>query len=70
MDVNNNNKNGNGGANNPPNPGNENGGAAAKAALKKWRAKRDCIYQKAYVTAGTVVKAAEMKNTNFEEVKN
>jgi hypothetical protein len=55
--------NGAGGANNPP------AGNGEKTGLKKWRAKRDCIYQKAYVAEGTVVEAAEMKNTNFEAVK-
>jgi hypothetical protein len=59
-----NNKNGNGGADNTPAAGN-----GGKTGLKKWRAKRDCIYQKAYVTEGTVIEAAEMKNANFEEAK-
>jgi hypothetical protein len=56
--------NGTGGANNPPPAGN-----GAKEGMKKWRAKRDCIYQKAYVTEGTVVEAAEMKNPHFEAVE-
>jgi hypothetical protein len=56
--------NGAGGANNPPAAGN-----GEKTGLKKWRAKRNCIYQKAYVAEGTVVEAAEMKNTNFEAVE-
>jgi hypothetical protein len=56
--------NGHGEANNPPNDGN-----LAGLVLKKWRAKVDCIYQKAYVTAGTVVQAAEMENANFEEAQ-
>jgi hypothetical protein len=37
--------------------------------VKKWRARVNCIYAGIYITAGTVVNEAEMKNENFEEVE-
>jgi hypothetical protein len=34
--------------------------------LRTWRAKVDCIYQGAYIFAGSTVLAEDMTNTNFE----
>jgi hypothetical protein len=46
----------------------QNGPKPEDQKKKKWRAKVDCIYNRAYIAAGTVVSAAVMKNPHFEEV--